>query len=144
MHPDSECAFTIESKALAAICPIISFSTLSGNFLFSSKLLEKIDVSSSSLNLYNVSLQTIFEHMVTYATTPPLLPETFENSHGMRFWQADVLNTLGSKYNVSAWNDSSILFRRSGERIMQLCKAALRQEKRKVSDILVEIVNIEE
>lgn len=39
-----------------------------------------------------------FEHMVTYATAPLLLPETFENSHGMRFWQADVLKTLGDKY----------------------------------------------
>jgi hypothetical protein len=85
-----------------------------------------------------------FEHMVIYATTPPLLPETFENSHGMRFWQADVLNTLGSKYNVSNWNESSILFRRSGEKIIQLCKAALKREKQKVSDILVEIANIEE
>ncbi len=26
-----------------------------------------------------------FEHLATYATTPPLLPRTFENSHGMRF-----------------------------------------------------------
>lgn len=32
-----------------------------------------------------------FEHMVTYATSPLRLPQTFENSHGMRVWQADVL-----------------------------------------------------
>lgn len=85
-----------------------------------------------------------FEHMVTYSATQPLLPETFENSHGMRLWQADVLNTLGNKYNVSSWTEASILFRRSGKKIMQLCKAALKQDKQEVSDILMEIADIEE
>jgi len=85
-----------------------------------------------------------FEHMVTYATTPPLLPKTFENSHGMRFWQADVLEKLGDKYNVSNWSEASILFRRSGEKIMKLCEAASKQDKRKVSNILMEIADIEE
>jgi len=85
-----------------------------------------------------------FEHMATYATTPPLLPETFENSHGMRLWQADVLNTLGRKYRVEDWTASASLFRRSGEKIMQLCEAAVRQERQRASDLLVEIANIEE
>ena len=85
-----------------------------------------------------------FEHMVTYATAPPLLPETFENSHGMRFWQADVLNTLGDKYSVSNWTEASVLFRLSGQKIMRLCEAALKQDKQGVSDILIEIANIEE
>jgi len=85
-----------------------------------------------------------FEHMVTYATTPPLLPETFENSHGMRFWQADVLKTLGDKYTVSNWTEASILFRQSGKKIMKLCEAALKQDKQEVSDILVEIADVEE
>jgi len=57
-----------------------------------------------------------FEHMVTYATTPPLLPKTFENSHGMRFWQADVLKTLGDKHKITNWTEASTLFRRSGEK----------------------------
>jgi len=85
-----------------------------------------------------------FEHMVTYATTPPLLPETFENSHGMRFWQADVLDNLGENYDVSNWTESSILFRKSGEKIMKLCNAALEQDKQAVSNILKEIADIEE
>lgn len=85
-----------------------------------------------------------FEHMVTYATTPPLLPKTFENSHGLRFWQADVLNTLGNKYRMSKWIDASMLFRRSGEKIMKLCEAALEQDKQEVSNILQEISEIEE
>ena len=85
-----------------------------------------------------------FEHMVTYATTPPLLPETFENSHGMRFWQADVLETLGEKYTISNWTEASILFKRSGQEIMELCKAALDQDKEQASNLLTQIANIEE
>jgi len=57
-----------------------------------------------------------FEHMATYATTPPMLPKTFENSHGMWFWQADVLNTLGRKYGIDEWVEASTLFRRSGKK----------------------------
>ena len=85
-----------------------------------------------------------FEHMVTYATAPPLLPETFENSHGMRFWQVSVLKTLGEKYNILNWSDSSKLFKLSGERIISLCKSALRQDGQKVSIILTQIADIEE
>jgi hypothetical protein len=85
-----------------------------------------------------------FEHMATYATTPPLLPDTFENSHGMRFWQADVLMNLGKKYDVVNWVDASALFRLSGEKIMALCELALRQDKQGISDVLLEISDIEE
>ena len=85
-----------------------------------------------------------FEHMVTYATTPPLLPTTLEKSHGMRFWQADVLETLGGKYNVSGWSEASNLFRQSGEKIMKLCEAALRQDGQQASSILTGIADIEE
>jgi len=85
-----------------------------------------------------------FEHMVTYATAPPLLPETFENSHGMRLWQADLLSTLGGKYGVSNWSEASTLFRESGRKIMQLCEAALKQDRQKISDILLEIADVEE
>jgi len=82
--------------------------------------------------------------MVTYATTPPLLPETFENSHGMRFWQAEVLGKLGNKYNVSKWTQTSTLFRESGRKITELCKAALDQDKQQVSSFLAEIADIEQ
>ena len=85
-----------------------------------------------------------FEHMATYATTPPLPPKTFENSHGMRFWQADVLSALGNKYNVRSWTEASKLFRRSGEEIMKLCKAALEQDKQRASEALTVIAEIEE
>lgn len=85
-----------------------------------------------------------FEHMVTYATTPPLLPETFENSHGMRFWQAEVLSMLADKYNVNSWAEASMLFKQSGKKIMHLCKAAVEQDRQEVSDILTEIADIEE
>ena len=85
-----------------------------------------------------------FEHMATYATSPPMLPKTFENSHGMRFWQADVLNTLGKKYGVDKWVEASTLFRRSGEGITDLCKASLEQDRRRISEDLTKIADIEE
>jgi len=84
-----------------------------------------------------------FEHMVTYATTPPLLPKTFENSHGMRFWQADVLSNLGNRYNASNWTEASTSFRQSGEKIMKLCEAAVKQDKQQVSNLLMEIAETE-
>lgn len=47
-----------------------------------------------------------FEHMVTYATTPPMLPVTLENSHGMRsgkptclrLWETSIVSTAGLKH----------------------------------------------
>ena len=94
--------------------------------------------------IFDWSNKKCFEHMVTYATTPPLLPATFENSHGMRFWQANVLQTLGEKYDVDKWTEASTLFRRSGEKIMKLCQSAREQDKQSLSDILLEIADIEE
>jgi hypothetical protein len=85
-----------------------------------------------------------FEHMATYATTPPMLPKTFENSHGMRFWQADVLNTLGRKYGIDEWVETSTLFRRSGEEIIDLSKASLEQDRQQISEDLTKIADIEE
>ncbi len=85
-----------------------------------------------------------FEHMATYATSPPMLPISFENSHGNRFWQANVLKTLGDKYDMKKWTDASTLFRQSGEKIKILCEAALKQDKQAISNILIEIADIEE
>jgi hypothetical protein len=85
-----------------------------------------------------------FEHMVIYATTPPSLPRTFENSHGMRFWQASVLEALGVKYRISKWSESSRLFKQSGERIIDLCEAALRQNRQEASKLIDQIANLEE
>jgi len=85
-----------------------------------------------------------FEHMVSYATTPPLLPRTYENSNGMRFRQADVLKVLGNKYNVDSWTESSTIFRRSGEKISKLCELAMKQNKKEVAERLLEIAEDEE
>ncbi len=85
-----------------------------------------------------------FEHMATYATTPPLLPTTFENSHGMRFWQASVLNFLGNKYKIHDWIEAANLFNKSGKEIMKLCEAALSQNKQEISGRLLSIAQIEE
>lgn len=72
-----------------------------------------------------------FEHMVAYATTPPMLPKTYENSNGMRFRQAAVLEALGNKYNIDNWTEASVLFRKSGGIIIDLCKAAMYQNRKK-------------
>jgi len=85
-----------------------------------------------------------FEHMTTYTTTPPLLSETFENSHRMRFWQANVLENLGNKYIVINWTEASKLFRRSGRKIMDLSKSALKQDNQEISSTLREVADIEE
>lgn len=82
--------------------------------------------------------------MVTYATTPPILPKTFENSHGQRYWQADVLNTLGKKYHKEKWINASVLFRKSGDKIKELCRYAVEQNKQAASKSLLEIADTEE
>jgi hypothetical protein len=85
-----------------------------------------------------------FEHMATYATAPPLLPTSFENSHGMRLWQASLLRTLGTRYKIDQWNEASKLFKASGEKIKTLCEAALKQDKPRISKTLLEIADNEE
>jgi hypothetical protein len=85
-----------------------------------------------------------FEHMVAYATTPPMLPRTYENSNGMRFRQADVLKALGNKYNVDSWAEASTMFRRSGEKIIELCETAMKQNRKEISESLLDIAEIEE
>jgi len=85
-----------------------------------------------------------FEHMVTYATTPPQLPSSFEHSDGMRFAQAGVLEDLGKKYKISEWIDVSKSFRASGDLIIKLCKAALKQELEKCSELITRVADIEE
>ncbi|NWG11522.1 DUF4872 domain-containing protein [Candidatus Bathyarchaeota archaeon] len=94
--------------------------------------------------IYDWDDKKCFEHMATYATAPPLLPTSFENSHRMRWWQAEVLNALGKKYKVKDWVDASMFFRESGTKIMRLCEAALRQDKETISKMLLEIAEIEE
>ncbi len=94
--------------------------------------------------IYEWDDKNCFEHMATYASSPPLLPQTFENSHGMRFWQAELLSAFGDKYNVRNWTKASTLFRQSGNKIIQLCRAAMKQDRQGISSILMEIADVEE
>jgi len=88
--------------------------------------------------------RTSFEHMVIYATTPPTIPENFESSHGMRHWQAAVLRNLAKRYDIDIWEDASKLFEQSGELIIQVCEAALKQNNQRVAELLLLIADTEE
>lgn len=85
-----------------------------------------------------------FEHLVTYATVPPRIPQSFEGSHGMRFWQAQVLRQLGEKYSKQSWVEASGKFHESGEAIKELCKSALSMDKQAASEALLKVAEIEE
>lgn len=85
-----------------------------------------------------------FDHLATYATVPPLLPETFENSHGMRFWKTEVLKELGEKYKVSNWKSAAALFKDSGKLIIDICRAAIKRDKKTISDLILKVAAIEE
>lgn len=88
--------------------------------------------------------QACFEHLVTYATTPPELPRTFEQSDGMRSWKSKVLRELGKKYHIEAWTRASAMFEESGTLIKGLCRAALKQDRASVSALIARIADIEE
>jgi len=88
--------------------------------------------------------RSCFEHLVTYATTPPVLPTSFEHSDGMRFWQARVLKELGEKHAISQWVEASALFERSGKLIIELCKATLELDTKTASDALIQVADVEE
>ena len=85
-----------------------------------------------------------FDHLVIYATTPPHMPKTFENSTGMRKWKSEVLSLLGRKYNVTGWTNAAEMFKSSGNLIAQLCRAALKRDKALISRLISEVANIEE
>lgn len=44
---------------------------------------------------------------------------------------------------MNSWNEASTIFKKSGEEIMKLCEAALKQDKQKVSNALIKIAEIE-
>lgn len=85
-----------------------------------------------------------FEHLVTYATVPPELPQTFERSDGMRSWKAKVIRKLGEKYKVDNWMRASAMFKKSGQLIMELCKEAMKQDRDTVSKFISQIADVEE
>ena len=85
-----------------------------------------------------------FEHLITYATTPPQLPSSYEHSDGMRQTQATVLANLGEKYSINEWVNASESFAKSAELIRELCKAAAEQDTPKCSELVTQATNIEE
>jgi hypothetical protein len=85
-----------------------------------------------------------FEHLVIYATTPPELPKTFEKSNGMRFWKSQVLKKLGKKYKIDKFLKVSEMFQGSGKLIIDICKAAMKQDRKKISNIILRVADIEE
>lgn len=88
--------------------------------------------------------QECFKHLVTYATTPPELPSSFEHSDGLRFAQAEVLENLGKKHGVKKWIDTSESFRKSGRLIIETCKAAMKQDTKACSKLIAQVADIEE
>jgi hypothetical protein len=85
-----------------------------------------------------------FDHLATFATSPPTLPKTFENSHGMRLWQAAVLDALSAKYGVDAWKETSELFGQSGKMISELCEAAVNRRWEVVAELMGRVADTEE
>lgn len=85
-----------------------------------------------------------FEHLATYATTPPQLPRTFEHSDGMRLVQAQILKMLGEKHAIGEWTDASGLFQESGKLIKGLSKASIEQDAKTCSGLIAQIADIEE
>jgi hypothetical protein len=97
-----------------------------------------------SKEIFNWENEKCFDHLVTYATTPPHLPETFENSNGMRFWKSRVLNELGTKYEMDNWVKASELFNQSGKLIIDICEAAMDRDRKAISDLILKVADIEE
>jgi len=85
-----------------------------------------------------------FEHLITYATTPPQLPSNYEHSDGMRQIQANVLMSLGEKYSINEWVNASKSFKESAALIKKLCMAAAEQDAPKCSKLITQIAGVEE
>jgi hypothetical protein len=85
-----------------------------------------------------------FKHLVIYATTPPELLKTFEKSNGMRFWKSQVLKKLGEKYKIDKFLKASEMFQESGKLIIDICQAAMKQDRKKISNIILRVADIEE
>jgi hypothetical protein len=88
--------------------------------------------------------RTWFEHMVMYATVPPVIPTTFERSDGTRFMQAGVLVKMATKYGIPEWNEAASRFEQSGYFVIELCKAAMQRRPRTCSGLMTKIADLEE
>ncbi len=85
-----------------------------------------------------------FEHLITYATIPPHIPKSFDNSDGMRQWKTSILKYLGEKYKVPQWIEASFIFASSGEIFKKICQAASISEKETISALLLKAADLEE
>jgi len=55
-----------------------------------------------------------------------------------------VLKKLGEKYKVSNWISAAALFKNSGKLIMDICRAAMRRDKKIISNLILEVADVEE
>jgi len=55
-----------------------------------------------------------------------------------------VLKKLGEKYKVSNWKSAAALFKDSGKLIMDICRAAIKRDKKTISDLILKVAAIEE
>jgi hypothetical protein len=55
-----------------------------------------------------------------------------------------VLKKLGKKYKVSNWKSEAALFEDSGKLIMDICRAAIKRDKKIISDLILKVAAIEE
>jgi hypothetical protein len=94
--------------------------------------------------IFNWEDEGSFHHLIKYATIPPHIPKSFENSNGMRQWKSNVLKELGTKYNMDNWLKASMMFKKSGELIKDICKAAIARDKSIISELILKVANIEE
>ena len=86
-----------------------------------------------------------FHHMVAFAgLTPPLIAEDLSHNDGLRFELARVLKVLGQKYQKREWCDTSNMFIKSGELIIELCRKAMTYDSSACSELLDTISGIEE
>ncbi|MBM3706696.1 MAG: hypothetical protein FJW66_09260 [Actinobacteria bacterium] len=85
-----------------------------------------------------------FDHLIMYATTPPHMPVSFDNSTGMRKWKSEVLDALGKKYNIKDWLDAAAMFENSGRLIAELCRASSKRDRRSISELVLKVADIEE
>jgi len=86
-----------------------------------------------------------FRHMAAYAgMTPPLVPEDLQECNGLRFKQAELLEKLGEKYDKAGWVEAGVLFARSGELIIELCRSAVKYDGKKCGGVLTKIADTEE
>lgn len=94
--------------------------------------------------IFNWQDKESFEHLVMYATVPPHIPKNFNNSTGMRSWKSKILEELGEKYLLPDWVEASILFRKSGNLIIEICESAMRGDCEAISRLIFKVAEIEE